>query len=168
MELFEIKFIKIEYIYFLLLMLVDFLFRIDKLRIALKPGELSNGANTIIFALSSMSVGIIFFISEIFNAKKNVIRQNETTFTQKLKKAGFSLIPGVLEAVGTLFYLATYLIPIYEYSWLSVSLELVVQLIGFLIGIHLCSVIILKMKTFISMVFRLFQYGKLQHNNLWH
>ena len=149
MALFEIHFMKVEYIYFLLLFLVDAMFNLDQVHFTFKIQDVPKGITNIISSLASLAVGILYFISEIFSTKKIIIRQNDTKFTHKIKRILLELSPGLVDALANIFYIISLFIPNFEFSFLTVSLDLIVQSVGLIIGIHLCNVIVLKMKTYI-------------------
>ena len=85
MALFEIHFIKIEYIYLILFILVDGIYTTNETHFVLKQEHISNGISIVFSVLGNLTFRIPYFISKMFSIKKTIIRQNNIKFTQKIK-----------------------------------------------------------------------------------
>jgi hypothetical protein len=127
------------------------MFSEDKVHFYFSSNDVSQGTADIVCSPASLSMGILYFISERFNYRKNVIQIKNKKFIAKVKEIILELSPGLLIAVSLLSMWMYYEF-IYDYhedSFLSSFLSLFLQFVSYNFGIHLCNVIILKFKTYI-------------------
>ena len=147
MALIEFEILKVDYIFFLLLVIMEFIIIEDSAHIYFSLNKIPSGISNIVNSLASLSIGMIYFISEGINLKKKVIKPNNP---KSIKQILLELSPGFISATFILLQLPIYVvIPHSELSFLSKFLEFCFQLASLIFGIHFWNVFIFKLKTYI-------------------
>lgn len=135
MALIEFKILKVDYIFFLLFVIMEFIIIEDSAHIYFSYNELTaqiSGIANIVNSLASLSIGMIYFISEGINLKKKVIKPNNP---KSIKQILLELSPGFISATFVLLQLPVHVVtPYSEESFLSKFLEFCFQLASLILG----------------------------------